>query len=115
MKFLPLLALLLTTAPAFAQTERHPGVKLEVLRSNSARAIVRVSNPGLRRAPYTVTAHDEEGRLLEGVKVSPSMFTLARNRSREVRVQQLPRVPLYLCATTIVSPSLHLRSCVHRD
>ena len=114
MKIFPLLALLLASTPAFAGT-KGPGVKLEVLHTHGARATVRVSNPGLRRAPYHVAAYDPQGLLLEEVRVSPSTFSLSRNRSREVRFQHLPPTPLYLCATATVSPSLSLRSCVHRD
>jgi len=114
MKVLPLLALLLTSAPAFAGP-RGPGVKLEVLRSHGTRATVRVTNAGVRRASYHADAYDPQGRRLEQVRVSPPTFSLSRNRTREVRFHNLPPIPLYLCATAIVSPSLSLRSCVHRD
>lgn len=114
MKALPLLALLLFSSPALAKS-RAPGVKLEVLRLHGTRARVRVGNPGRRRAPYRVAAYDPQGRELKGVQVSPNIFSLAGNRSREVRFQNLPSTSTYLCATATVSPSLSLRSCVHKD
>ena len=112
MKVFPLLALLLASAPAFAA---GPGVKVEVLHDRATRARIRVSNPGRRRAPFTVAAFTTQGQQIEEVIASPPRFSLARNRSREVRFRNLPSTPVFLCATASVSPSLSLQSCVLTD
>lgn len=104
--FLPLLSL-----PTFAAI-RAPGVSVALLREiRGGKAMIEVKNSGSQRGKFLVEVLDKNGQVIDGYKASATTFSLSRDRSKKVRLSNLPPTTYALCASVSATSSLRLRSC----